>query len=446
MSIEFKLPDLGENIESGDVVALLVKVGDRIETQQAVLELETDKAVIEVPSSLGGVVKEIHVQEGDKAMVGQLLLTIDSDGVGQVAERPREEASASEVPPPPEPPPEEARPEQAETVEKEADEKASPPDQAAAVVAFAARPSTDQEGLQRVVPASPAIRRVARELGVDIRRVTGTGPRGRITKDDLQQAAAGEAPAGRQPQGLPSASQPDFARWGEIETESFTNVRRVTAERMAHNWLTVPHVTQHDECDVTELEKRRKQYAARAEAAGTKLTVTAIIIKLLASALKLFPDFNASIDAEGQRIIYKKYIHIGVAVDTPRGLLVPVIRDVDQKNIIQIAVELQEVAGRARDGKLTLDEMQGGTFTVTNLGGIGGTSFTPIVNWPEVAILGVSRSAVKAVFRDGSLVPRTMLPLSLSYDHRLINGANAARFLRWLSESLEDPFLSILEG
>ena len=199
---------------------------------------------------------------------------------------------------------------------------------------------------------------------------------------------------------------------------------------MSYSWLTIPHVTQHDECDVTELEKRRKQYAGMAEAAETRLTVTAIIIKLLASALKLFPDFNASIDAETQRIIFKKYIHIGVAVDTPRGLLVPVIRDVDQKNIIEIAVELQEVAGRARDGKLSLDEMQGGTFTVTNLGGIGGTSFTPIVNWPEVAILGVSRSVVKPVFRDGSFVPQTILPLSLSYDHRLIDGASAARFLR----------------
>ncbi len=432
MSMEFKLPDLGENIESGDVVALLVKVGDRIEPQQAVLELETDKAVIEVPSSLGGRVQEIHVQVGDKAMVGQLLLTIDSDGASQAKARPpEEEASTAEVLPPLDPQAEEAAPESTEPVGKKADGEASRP---------------DLEGLQRVIPASPAVRRKARELGVDIRRVTGTGPRGRITKDDLQQAASGEEQAGRPAQSLPSASLPDFARWGEIQTESFTNVRRVTAERMARNWLTIPHVTQHDECDVTELEKRRKQYAARAEAAGTRLTVTAIIIKLLASALKLFPDFNASLDAQGQKIIYKKYLHIGVAVDTPRGLLVPVIRDVDQKNIIQIAVELQEVAGRARDGRLTLDEMQGGTFTVTNLGGIGGTLFTPIVNWPEVAILGVSRSACKPVFRDGSLAPRTILPLSLSYDHRLIDGANAARFLRWLCESLEDSFLSILEG
>ena len=445
--MEFKLPDLGENIESGDVVALLVKVGDRIEPQQAVLELETDKAVIEVPSSLGGLVQKIHVQEGDKAMVGQLLLTIDSEGASQVAEKlPEVEASTAEVSPPPERRAEEASPERTEPLEKKEGGKASRPDQTAAVVAFAARPATSQATLQKVIPASPAIRRVARELGVDIRRVTGTGPRGRITKEDLQQAAAGEAPAARSAQSLPWARLPDFARWGEIETESFTNVRRATAQRMAHSWLTIPHVTQHDECDVTELEKRRKQYAARAEAAGTRLTVTAIIIKLLVSALKLFPDFNASLDAEGQKIIYKKYIHIGVAVDTPRGLLVPVIRDVDQKNIIQIAVELQELAGRARDRKLTLDEMQGGTFTVTNLGGIGGTSFTPIVNWPEVAILGVSRSAPRPVFREGSLVPRTMLPLSLSYDHRLIDGAKAARFLRWLSDSLEDPFLSILEG
>ena len=445
--MEFKLPDLGENIESGDVVALLVKVGDRIEPQQSVLELETDKAVIEVPSSLGGLVQKIHVQEGDKAMVGQLILTIESDGAGQAAEKPPQEQEGSvEISPPQEIRPEEARPEQAAPADEKAGGDAPLSDQAAAAVAFAARSSTDQGGLQRVIPASPAIRRVARELGLDIHRVTGTGPRGRITKDDLHQAAAGEAPAARTPHSPPSAGLPDFARWGEIETESFSSVRRLTAERMAHNWLTIPHVTQHDECDVTELEKRRKQYAPRAEAAGTRLTVTAVIIKLLASALKLFPDFNASIDAEAQRIIFKKYIHIGVAVDTPRGLLVPVIPDVDQKNIIEIAVALNEVAGRARDGKLGLDEMQGGTFTVTNLGGIGGTSFTPIVNWPEVAILGVSRSVVKPVFRDGSFVPQTVLPLSLSYDHRLIDGANAARFLRWVCESLEDPFLSILEG
>ncbi len=443
--MEFKLPDLGENIESGDVVALLVKVGDRIERQQSILELETDKAVIEVPSSLRGVVQEIHVQEGDKAMVGQPILTIDSDGADRVAEELREEeAPTPEIPPTGQTQPAQAESEEAGAVGSEPTDLGPPADHATAVVAFAARTATDRGPVQGVIPASPAVRRAARELGVDIRRVAGTGPRGRITKEDLEEAAAG-APAARPP-GPPSAGLPDFARWGEIEIESFSSVRRLTAERMAHNWLAIPHVTQHDECDITELEKRRKQYAPRAEAVGTRLTVTAIVIKLLASALKLFPDFNASIDVPARRVIFKNYIHIGVAVDTPRGLLVPVVRDVDQKNIVEIAVELKEVAERAREGKLAPDEMQGGTFTVTNLGGIGGTSFTPIVNWPEVAILGVSRSVVKPVFRDGSFVPQTVLPLSLSYDHRLIDGASAARFLRWVCESLEYPFLSLLEG
>ncbi len=428
MPMEFKLPDLGENIESGDVVSLLVKVGDRIEPQQPLLELETDKAVVEVPASVGGTIKEIHVKSGERASVGQLLLTIDSEGSTPTPDS----SSAHAVSAPAQP--------QADPVEP--DPSAAGP---AEVVAFAVRPEADRERLPRVIPASPAIRRLARETGVDIEQVTGTGPGGRITREDLQQANSADPgvspPLSAAPEGLP-----DFSRWGEVEARAFSNVRRVTARRMTRSWLSIPHVTQHDECDITELEKRRQQYSARVEKAGARLTVTAIAVRLLASALKMFPEFNASIDTQGQRVILKKYIHIGVAVDTSRGLLVPVIRNVDQKNIVQIAVELAELAELAREGRLSLDQMQGGTFTVTNLGGIGGTSFAPIVNWPEVAILGIARAGERPVYRDGALVPRIILPVSLSYDHRLIDGANAARFLRWVAASLEDLFLSVLEG
>jgi pyruvate dehydrogenase E2 component (dihydrolipoamide acetyltransferase) len=242
-----------------------------------------------------------------------------------------------------------------------------------------------------------------------------------------------------------TAPLPDFERWGEIEREAMTGVRRKTAEHLSQSW-TAPHVTNHDQADITELEKLRKHYQKRVEAAGGKLTMTAIALKIAASALKVFPQFNASVDMESDEIVFKKYIHIGVAVDTERGLLVPVIRNVDQKNIVTLAVELSDVAEKARARKLTLDEMQGGTFTITNLGGIGGTAFTPILNWPEVAILGISRASKVPVWVESAFEPRLMLPLSLSYDHRLIDGADAARFLRWLVEAFENPFLLSLEG
>jgi pyruvate dehydrogenase E2 component (dihydrolipoamide acetyltransferase) len=238
---------------------------------------------------------------------------------------------------------------------------------------------------------------------------------------------------------------PDFEKWGGIERQPMSNVRRKTAEHLTHSWFA-PHVTNHDLADISDLETQRKRYAGKAEASNGKLTMTAIALKFVAAALKVFPQFNASVDMENEEIVLKKYIHIGVAVDTERGLLVPVIRDVDQKNIVEISVELSEVAEKARNRKLGLEDMQGGTFTITNLGGIGGTAFTPIINWPEVAILGISRGRKEPVLVDGEFVPRLMLPLSLSYDHRLIDGADAARFLRWLAEAFENPFLLSLEG
>jgi pyruvate dehydrogenase E2 component (dihydrolipoamide acetyltransferase) len=303
------------------------------------------------------------------------------------------------------------------------------------------------------VPAAPSVRRAARELGVDIGQVPGTGPGGRVSVDDVKAhvkrvmssggprlAGAPAAPA------VASAQLPDFTRWGEIERVPMRAVRRKTAEHLSHAWTTIPHVTQFDKADVTAFEELRLRYAKEVEAAGGKLTVTAMLLKVLAAALKRFPQFNASVDATASEIVLKKSVHIGVAVDTERGLLVPVIRDVDAKNVLQLSVELAQLSERARASKTTLEEMQGGTFTVTNLGGIGGTHFTPIVNWPEVAILGISRSRTEPVFAEGEFRPRLMLPLSLSYDHRVIDGADGIRFLRWVVEALEQPFLVSLHG
>jgi pyruvate dehydrogenase E2 component (dihydrolipoamide acetyltransferase) len=440
--VEFKLPELGESIDSGVIVKLLVSVGDTIAKEQPALELETDKASIEVPSTVSGVVKEIFVKEGDTASVGQVILTVDGTATQPAVVKdmikealppvPAVEERIPIAPPPRAPKPEPARP-AAE----------------ANVVPLVPRADAQPEARQELAPAAPSVRRLARELGVDINQVIGSGPAGQITMEDVKEHVremmAGGGPI-RPISGPTLAAVPEYSRWGEIERAPMSNVRRKTAEHTASAWINIPHVTQHDKADITQLEQLRQRFAKKAEAAGGKLTVTAILMKVVASALKVFPQCNASIDMSHQTIVYKKYIHIGVAVDTDRGLLVPVIRDVDRKNVIELSVEVAAVAERARTKKTTLDELQGGTFTITNLGGIGGTSFTPIVNEPEVAILGVSRSSMEPVYINGQFEPRLMLPLSLSYDHRLIDGADAARFLRWVAEALEQPFLLMLEG
>jgi pyruvate dehydrogenase E2 component (dihydrolipoamide acetyltransferase) len=295
-------------------------------------------------------------------------------------------------------------------------------------------------------PAAPSVRRLARELGVEIRRVTPTGPGGRISVDDVQafvRAAMGGG--GAAPAGVPGAAPlPDFSKWGEVERKPMSNIRRKTSEHLSRAWVTIPHVTQHDKADITALEALRKQFGPRAEQAGGKLTMTAIALKVLATAIGRHPQFNSSVDTARNEIVYKKSVHIGVAVDTERGLLVPVIRDVDRKGIIELSVELQKLSEKARAGKLSLDEMQGAGMTITNLGGIGGTAFTPIVNWPEVAILGISRGAQEPFWNGHAFEPRLMLPLSLSYDHRVIDGADAARFLRWVAEAFEQPLVMSL--
>lgn len=406
MPVQFALPDLGENIESGDVIRILVASGDHLAEDQIVIELETDKAVIEVPSSIDGVVTEILVQPGDTIAVGQPILEVEATAEeAPVAEA--EEASPTPIAREPEAPP---------------------------------APTPDAP-----VPAAPSTRRLAREIGVDIAQVQGTGPGGRISPDDVK-AHSKKLHATRAGAPAATAPLPDFSQWGAVEHQPMTKVREITAERLAQAWATIPQVTQFDKADITRLEKWRTEYGKKAEAAGGKLTPTAILIKVLGIALKVFPQFNASIDMAQRRVVYKRYFHIGIAVDTPHGLLVPVVRDVDQKNIIELAVELSELARKTRERKIGPADMQGGSMTISNVGTMGGTAFTPIVNPPEAAILGVARSQVEPAYIDGQLQPRTFLPLSLSYDHRLIDGADGARFLRWVCTALEDPFIALLEG
>lgn len=453
MPTQFKLPELGENVESGDVIGVLVAEGDTIEKDQPVVELETEKATIEVPSSVGGTVQKVHVKEGDKVKVGQTILTVDETGAGKApgkkkaGEPKAREEKRVEAKERPAPKKEESRePEKpAEVAEKKVTPREEPPPRPPAP-----GPAPEPAVRGAVAPASPSVRRLAREVGVDINQVSGSGPGGRISADDVKGYARRlitAAPAGAPTvAAAPAAPLPDFSKWGETERQPMSGVRRKTAEHMSRSWTTVPHVTQFDAADITELEKFRKQYGEKAREAGGKLTVTAVALKVVASALKVFPKFAASIDVAGEAIVYKKYCHIGVAVDTERGLLVPVIRDVDKKNIIEISVELSRVSQKARERKLTLDDMSGGVFTITNLGGIGGAGFSPIVNYPEVAILGLARGRVEPVFLNGLFQPRQMLPLSLSYDHRLIDGADAARFLRWVAEALEQLSLIPLQG
>lgn len=411
MPVQFALPDLGENIESGDVIRILVAIGDRLAEDQTVIELETDKAVIEVPSSIDGVVTEILVQPGDTIAVGQPILAV--------------EATAEEAPV--------AEAEEAPPIVQE---------QEAAPVVEEAPPAPTPDA---PVPAAPSTRRLAREIGVDIAQVQGTGPGGRISIDDVK-AHSKKLHTTRAAAPAEAAPLPDFSQWGAVEHQPMTKVREITAERLAQAWATIPQVTQFDKADITHLEKWRAEYGKKAEAAGGKLTPTAILIKVLGIALKVFPQFNASIDMAQRLVVYKRYFHIGIAVDTPHGLLVPVVRDVDQKNIIELAVELSELARKTRERKIGPADMQGGSMTISNVGTMGGTAFTPIVNPPEAAILGVARSQVEPAYIDGQLQPRTFLPLSLSYDHRLIDGADGARFLRWVCTALEDPFVALLEG
>jgi pyruvate dehydrogenase E2 component (dihydrolipoamide acetyltransferase) len=409
--MEIKLPVLGENIDSATVAKIYVKAGDTIARDQPIVEIETEKASVDVPSSDAGVVTAIQVEQGDTVAVGQTLLVLED---GNAPANPPQAPPARK----PAPVPASERPPEAKS---EPEEK--PPSRG------------------RAAAATPMLRRMARELGVDIHAVKGTGPDNRITEDDVRNHARAiiAGSDGKEPPQR-SASLPDFSHWGGIERKAMSLIRRKTAEHVHAAWTTIPHVTQFDAADIAELEKSRKAFSKKVQDAGGKLTLTAIAVKIVAAALKVFPQFNASLDAEREEIVLKKYCHIGVAVDTEHGLLVPVIRDADKKDILTLSVELTQLAEKARNKKLAIDDMQGGSLTVTNLGSIGGAHFTPIVNAPEVAILGISRASIQPVFMDGAFAPRLMLPLSLSYDHRVIDGADGARFLRWIVEAMEQPF------
>ncbi len=429
---EFVLPALGENIASADIIKLLIKPGDNVEVNQTVIEIETDKATVEVPSDISGTVKEVFVKEGGKANVGAVIFTLEGASAAPVSK-------PAQAPAP--------RPVEAAVPMTQAETK-----KVEKLLEQTNVPVKVNTVPQLMVPAAPSVRRFAREIGININLVMGKGPGGRISIEDVKAYAKSlneqYATTGchRNALCIQAETLPDFSKWGDVERKQMSNIRRKTAEHLSFAWASIPHVTQFDKADITKLEEIRKQFSKKVEMEGGKLTVTAILIKVIASALKVFPQFNSSIDMEKNEIVYKKYFNVGLAVDTDRGLLVPVIRDVDKKNIIQLSRELNEISQKARDKKLSLEDMQGGSFTISNLGGIGGTYFTPVVNSPEVAILGVSRSSYEPVYKDGSFVPRLMLPLSLSYDHRVIDGADGARFIRWVIEALENPFLLSLEG
>jgi pyruvate dehydrogenase E2 component (dihydrolipoamide acetyltransferase) len=446
---EIKVPEIGENVESGIVVAVHISVGDTVAVDDTVIELETDKALVEIPSPFDGRVTEVLAEAGAQMKVDAVIARLETDAAAyQDRQAPSEPSAAlileSDGPPASTDgapsgsgadPRVDATPVAPEPAGGNALEDAHTPE-SVNVETTPGRPPA---------PASPSIRRLARELGLDIHQIRGSGPSGRITESDVKRHVRDRRPDTSHT-ALPQTPElPDFSRWGEIEIEQMETVRRLTAQSTATSWSSIPHVTQFDEADVSHVMAFIEKNAKSAEKAGARLTITAIITRICALGLQRFPQFNASVDMTHQRIIHKRYVHIGIAVDTPRGLLVPVVRDADRKSILELAKAIADLAERARNKKIKPDELEGGTFTISNQGGIGGAGFTPIVLWPQVAILGISRSAVKPVYNKDRLEPRTILPLSLSYDHRIIDGADAARFLRWICDCLNQPLTLFLE-
>lgn len=431
------VPDIGD-FKNVDIIEVMVKVGDYVDLEQPVIMLESDKASMEVPANVAGVVAELKVSVGDKASEGTVIGVVTTDASATAvtaAPAASSPAPAATAPPPATP----STPPAPASSSSESDSCPMPPP-----------PSIDNAAFTKA-HASPAVRKFARELGVDLGRVTGSGRKGRVLKEDVQGFvkqtmqtalnASAERPAGQAAStgsGIPEIPAVDFSKFGDIETVPLQRIKKISGAALHRSWLNVPHVTQFDDADITELEAFRKSLADEAKKRDVKVTMLAFLLKASASALRQFPDFNASLDSAKENLILKKYCHIGVAVDTPNGLVVPVIRDVDKKGLFELAADLKQMSGKARDGKLSPTDMQGGCFTISSLGGIGGTAFTPIVNAPEVAILGVSRSTMKPVYRDGEFVARLILPLALSYDHRVIDGAAGARFTSYLSFLLSD--------
>lgn len=426
MANEIKLPPLGEGLEGGDVLEVKVALGDVVNAGQPLIEIEAEKSTVEVPAPVPGKVTQVLVKKGDTVKVGQLLFLLEAvDGAAKPAPTPARSSEAS------------ARAAPTRKTAPAGDGSTLPMEHRRFEMPPPAEPKAD-----RPVAAGPATRRLARELGVELRNVPGTAPGGRVTEEDVKsyvrQLATGHVglAAAEPGAGVRVPPLPDFERWGGIERKSLDAIRRKTAAQMALAWSLIPHVTQHDQVDVTDVDAFRRIQ----EGKGPKLTVTAFALKAAALALKQFPQFNSTLDLTHNQLILKQYYHVGVAVDTDRGLLVPVIRDVDRKSVLELAQEMADLAEKARQRALQPDDLRGGTFTITNLGGIGGTGFTPIINWPEVAILGMARARLQPVIREGQIVPRLILPLSLSYDHRVCDGADAARFVRRIADMLENPW------
>ncbi len=466
MAKEFKLPDLGEGIHEAQIVNVMISEGDKVKEDQMIMEVETDKAAVELPVPFGGVVSKLNVKVGDTVKVGAILLEVDDAAAGKapaakpaVAEAPAEMKKASA------PAASVSAPSMRNDAAVGAGRGGDGSMTRGAAVAEAPR------GGDGPIPAAPAIRRQAREMGIDLREVHGTGPGGRIVREDLERFSiagpsgqgsaptmtppatsrpAAPAPAVRQQSEPPVAVQaggeamPDFSQWGAIRREALPQIRKTIARAMVRSVQTIPHVTHADEVDVTDLEAFRKEQSAIFEGKGAKLTLTAFVVKAVAGALRQFPQMNASYDEAAGEMVFKEYVHIGVAVDSPKGLMVPVLRDVDRKGLLTISKELKELADRAREFKLDIADMRGGSFTVTNVGALGGTMATPIINWPELAILGMGKLDWKPVVRDGQIVPRKMLPLFLSFDHRVIDGADGARFIRAVMGYLESPLNLLL--
>jgi len=435
---QIQVPDIG-NFKDVNVIEVLVKAGDTIKAEDALVTLETDKATMDMPAPFAGVVKEIKVKAGDKVSQGAVILLLESgDAAAQTPPGPPSSKGEAEAVPP--------APSSVPVIRAPIPAVQAPAPAAPATPPFAKGGlggiSAPVENPGAKTHASPAIRRFARELGVDLAQVKGSGAKGRITKDDVQNyvKAALAQPRSTAGNGLQVLSMPeiDFAQFGPIETRPLTRIRKISGANLHRNWVSIPHVTQFEEADITGMDTFRKQLNEEYAKQGVKITPLAFLLKAVVEALQQFPEFNASLDAGGENLILKKYFHIGVAVDTPDGLVVPVLRDVGCKGIVQLARELAETSARARDKKLTATDMQSGCFTISSLGGIGGTAFTPIINAPEVAILGVSRAVMKQVYRGGEFAPRLMLPLALSYDHRVIDGASAARFIVYLAQTLAD--------
>ncbi len=427
MTKEIKVPELGEGIETVDVISILVKKGDILQAQQAILEVESDKASLELPSPVAGTVIEILVQTGQKIKTGQniaLLSTSSSDtSANQGKESPASEPKKS----------------QKKSQKKPEKSKESPKPSLAPTTPITSNAPLELSSPRKSIAAAPSVRRLARELGADIYRITGSGHQGRISQEDVKSYVKEMMQQGIDEEGRDHPKLPEFSRFGKVNREKMSSIRKRTSEKMQLSWNHIPHVTQFEEADITALEQFRRKKNKEAEKHGIKLTITTILIKIMALALRRFPKFNSSIDMKYNEIIYKEYVHLGIAVDTLHGLLVPVLRDADKKDLFSIATELDDLAKRSRKKKIKPEELQGSCMSLTNLGGLGTTYFTPLINWPEVSVLGIGRAKNQAILMHGSFQPRLILPLSLSYDHRLIDGADAARFLHWIAETLEYP-------